>query len=128
MAAKHDFTVDQFRKKIDRLEKMDSDLLSHIPCLGLPQQDGRTLKESLLRLRGMIDAMTEEERRDPDGIDFGHCQRIAAASDTEPNEVEKFLVQFKHMRKMMRTMSEMSVWRRIKLVLGFERVKCDENE
>lgn len=126
MAATDDFTLDHFRKQFDQLEKMGDDMLAHMP--GLFHYDGRDPKESLLRIRRMIDAMTEEERRDPDGIDLSQRQRVAAASNTDLEEVELFLEDFKQVRKIMRKMSEMSVWQRIKMVLGFERMKWDEKE
>lgn len=125
MSATNDFTLDQFRRQLDQLEKMGNDVLAHMP--GLPN-DERDPKESLLRIRRMIDAMTEEERRDPDAIDFNHCQRIAAASDTEPEEVARFLEEFKKVRSLMRSMSRASVWQRIKMVLGFGRPKWEDPE
>lgn len=126
MGANDDFTSDQFRKQLDQLKKMGDNVPAHVP--GLPHDDGRDPKETLLRIRRMIDAMTEQERCEPDGIDLGHRQRIAAASDTDPEEVARFLEEFKKVRKLMRKMSEMSVWQRIKMVLGFEKLRWDEKE
>jgi len=53
--------------------------------------------------------MTEEERRDADGIDLNNRQRIAAESGTSIQDVERFLEQFRQLRKIMRYMRRMSV-------------------
>lgn len=104
------------------------DRLGNLPGMSGMIPDGEEPETAFQRIQGIIDAMTEDERCDPDGIDLSHRQRIAAASGTEPEEVEQFLEEFKKVRKLMRQMSEMSVWQRIKLALGFERLKWDENE
>lgn len=130
MAAKDDFRLDDFRKSLEQLKKMQptEELLSSMPGLNEMILDGEDPEPAFKRIQGIIDAMTEEERRDPDGIDLSHRQRIAAASGTEPEKVEQFLEEFKKVRKMMRAMSEMGIWQRIKLVTGLAKLKWDEKE
>jgi signal recognition particle GTPase len=50
----------------------------------------------------MIDAMTDEERSNPDLITSSCLSRIAASSGTHPQEVGKFLAQFRQVRALMR--------------------------
>jgi signal recognition particle subunit SRP54 len=64
----------------------------------------------------MIDAMTDEERSNPDLIDSSSRERIAASSRTNPNDVEQFLNQFYHVRALARQMAKMSIWQRLKMV------------
>lgn len=106
--AKHDFTLDDFRNQLDQLDKMGG-----LPASlrGTSHEDP---KETLQRIRRMIDAMSEEERRDPDCIDVSQRQRIAAESGTNPEQVEQFLQQFAKVRELMRQMAQMSVWQRLK--------------
>jgi signal recognition particle subunit SRP54 len=130
MAAKDDFTLDDFRKQFDQLEKMGpmKDLLGNMPGMSEMIPEGEEPEAAFKRIRSIIDAMTEEERRDPDGIDLSHRRRIAAESGTDPEEVEQFLEQFKQVRKLMRIMRETSVWQRIKLVCGFGRLNGNDKE
>jgi signal recognition particle subunit SRP54 len=97
---------------------MGEPVLADVP--GLPNEQ-RDRRESLLRIRRMIDAMAERERRDPDDIDLNRRQRIAADSGTEPEEVEQFLEQFKQIRVLMRQLAQMNIWQRMKRLTGFLR-------
>src|SRR5512145_1055423 len=66
----------------------------------------------------MVDAMTKQERRDPDIIDLSRRRRIATGSGTEPHEIKQFLAQFDQMRTIMRQMASMSIWQRLKMLTG----------
>jgi signal recognition particle subunit SRP54 len=70
----------------------------------------------------MIDAMTKEERRNPDIIDISRRRRIAAGSGTEPHEIKQFLGQFDQVRTLFRQMAKMSVWDRVKMVTGLGKM------
>jgi signal recognition particle subunit SRP54 len=65
--------------------------------------------------------MTAEERADPDRIDAAGRERIAAGAGAKPEEVGQLLEQFGMVRKLMREMSHMTLWQRIKTVTGFGR-------
>ena len=118
MAAKSDFTLNDFRKQLEQLETRDG---SHVEGSMLGVDALEDSKTSLLRIRDMIDSMTEEERRDPDCIDLSHRSRIAAESGAQLEEVEQFLEQFKQIRILMRRMAQMSIWERIKMATGFTK-------
>lgn len=115
MAPNGDFTLDDFRKQLDQLASM-GDMRSM--TAGIPNLPGDLVsedpKEQLQRVRRMIDAMSEQERRDPDCIDFNRSKRIATESGTDPEEVEQFLKQFKETQELMRQMAQMNIWDRLR--------------
>ena len=115
MTPNGDFTLDDFRMQLDQLDKRGDmrGMTAGIP--NLPGDvESEDLKEQLQRVRRMIDAMTEEERREPDCIDFSHGKRIAAESGTDPEEVEQFLKRFQQTRELMRQLTQMNIWDRLK--------------
>jgi signal recognition particle subunit SRP54 len=136
-----DFTLDDFRRQLDQIPKMDmKDLLGHtsgpseedlvLALQRLPQVIAAMTDEErhLIQLiwqtvqtRQMIDAMTDEERSNPDLIDSSRRIRIATNSGTDPQKVEEFLAQFHQVRAVMRQLGSMTLWQRIKLILGFGR-------
>jgi signal recognition particle GTPase len=163
VAVAKDFTLDDFRRQLDRSLKMDmKDLVGytkntpgHTPdpseedlVLALDRLRGTTaamtdaerhaldrlprmvpamkgeerhmlqLLWQSVQIRQMIEAMTDEERSNPDLIDGSRRTRIAANSGTDPQEVEKFLAQFHQVRAVMRHMANMSLWQRFKMALG----------
>lgn len=66
--------------------------------------------------------MTREERANPDVLDQNRRRRVAAGSGTQPQDVKQFLNQFEQVRNLMRAMSKMSVWERIKMVSGMGKM------
>jgi signal recognition particle subunit SRP54 len=121
--AKGDFTLDDFRKQFEQLAKMGSmkDLIGSMPGMSDMIPEGEDPEVVVTRIRGMIDSMTKQERRNPDVIDMSRRRRIAAGSGTEPHEVKQFLVQFDQVRGLMRQMAQMSIWDRIKMVTGMSK-------
>jgi signal recognition particle subunit SRP54 len=90
-------------------------LMGEVPA-GLPGMEDRITGDegtepSLRRVQGMIDAMTRKERDSPDLLDDPRCRRIAAGAGVRPQDVERFLGQFKRVRALMRQMAQMSIWR-----------------
>jgi signal recognition particle subunit SRP54 len=117
--AQGDFTLDDFRQQFEQLKKMGmSDVLGSMPGMSELIPEGEDPEKGLLRLQGMIDSMTKEERRNPDLIDINRRRRIATGSGTEPHEVKQFLNQFEQVRVLMRQMATMSIWDRVKMVSG----------
>jgi signal recognition particle subunit SRP54 len=119
--AKGDFSLDDFRKQFEMLAKMGSmsDMIKALPG-GFSQMipEGEDPEAAVKRIRGMIDSMTKEERRNPDVIDINRRRRIASGSGTEPHEVKQFLGQFEQVRVLMRQMANMSILDRIKMMTG----------
>jgi signal recognition particle subunit SRP54 len=73
------------------------------------------------RIQGVIDAMTPQERSDPDIIDADRCRRIAIGSGVAPKDVWSLLNQVKQCREMMRQRRKMSLWQRIKFAFGLDQ-------
>jgi signal recognition particle subunit SRP54 len=62
--------------------------------------------------------MTPDERRNPNKIDRGRRNRIAAGSGTEPAEVHHLIKQFQSMAPMMQQMAKMGLRERLQAVRG----------
>ncbi len=115
-----DFTLDDFRKQFEQLQKMGpvKDLLGWMPGMGDMIPESEDPEEGMTRIQGMLDAMTKAERVTPDLIDISRRRRIAAGSGTEPHDLEQFLGQFDQIRTLMRQLAQMSIWERIKRITG----------
>src|SRR5205807_8050248 len=68
--AKGSFTLDDFRKQFEMMAKMGGmrELMAQMPGMGDMIPEGEDPEEALKRIQGMIDAMTKQEKRDPDLI------------------------------------------------------------
>jgi signal recognition particle subunit SRP54 len=121
--AQGEFTLDDFRKNFEQMKQMGMrDMLSRMPGMEGVVPEDEDPEEALKRIQGMIDSMTKEERRNPDIIDIGRRRRIASGSGTEPHEIKQFLNQFQQIRTLMRQMARMSVWDRVKMVSGLNKM------
>jgi signal recognition particle subunit SRP54 len=118
---KGNFTLDDFRKQFSQLKKMGplKDILASMPG-GFADMipEGEDPEVGFKRIQGMIDAMTKQERSNPDLIDLQRRRRIAGGSGVEPHEVKQFLNHFDQVRDIMKKMANMSVWERIKMMSG----------
>jgi signal recognition particle subunit SRP54 len=121
---KGDFTIDDFRKQFEQMKKMGpiKDVLGAMPGMDGLIPDGEDPESSVRRIQGIVDSMTKEERRNPDVIDINRRRRIAAGSGTEPHEIKQFLATFDHMRTIMRDMAKMSMWERLKMLTGLNKM------
>jgi signal recognition particle subunit SRP54 len=119
-----DFTLDDFRKQFEQLKKMGpmKDVLGSMPGMSDMIPEGEDPEQAFRRIQGMIDSMTKEERRNPDIIDLNRRRRIASGSGTEPHEIKQFLGQFEQVRTLMRQMAKMSIWERIRMVTGLNKM------
>jgi signal recognition particle subunit SRP54 len=121
--AQGDLTLDDFRRQFEQIQKMGmKDVLSSMPGMSEMIPEGEDPEQALKRFQGMIDAMTKEEKRNPDIIDISRRRRIAAGSGTEPHEIKQFLSQFDQVRTLMRQMANMSIWDRVKMVTGLGKM------
>lgn len=117
---KGNFTLDDFRKQFEQMAKMGGmrDLMNQMPGMSELIPEGEDPDVAVKRVQGMIDSMTKKERADPDLIDLSRRRRIAAGSGVEAHEVKQFLNQFDQVRTIMRQMAEMSMFQRLKMVMG----------
>ena len=117
---KGDFNLDDFRKQFSQMAKMGGmkDLMGSMPGMSdlIPEDEDPDV--AVKRIQGMIDAMTKEERKNPDIIDLSRRRRIAQGSGTEPHDIKQFLHQFESVRVIMRQIANMSLFDRLKMLMG----------
>ena len=107
-----EFTLEDLRKQLEQWKRMGrmGDVLAGV--LGTYERvtGSQDTEQGLRRVRGMIDAMTKQERDNPDILDDPRRLRIAAGAGVRPQDVERFLGQFQQLRVLMRQMAQMSAW------------------
>ncbi len=111
---KGEFTLDDFKNLLGQTTKLGplNKIMSYIPGMS---QMGDMLgdvdaEKDLRRLRGIIDAMTPDERRDPSKtIDQSRRRRIATGAGVEPHEVNELVKQFDGIADIMKKMSTMGM-------------------
>lgn len=116
---KGQITLEDFRKALDQLEKMGGvrELLQLMPG-GNDMAEMMGDNNDFRRVRGIIDSMTPEERRNPAIIDGSRRRRIAAGSGTDPAEVNQLLKAFNSVRPLMKQMANLSLAGRLKALVG----------
>jgi signal recognition particle subunit SRP54 len=121
--AKGTFTLNDFRKQFEQIAKLGmKDLIGRMPGMSDMIPANEDPEQALKRVQGMIDSMTKKERQDPDVIDQSRRRRIAEGCGVEPHEVKQFLAQFNQVRMLMKQMSEMSIWQRMKMMTGLGKM------
>jgi signal recognition particle subunit SRP54 len=121
--AKGNFTLDDFRKQFAQIQKIGmKDMIGRMPGMSEMVPEGEDPEAAMKRIQGMIDAMSKEERSNPDIIDLSRRRRIAAGSGTQPHEIKQFLAQFDQVRTLMRQMASMSLWQRLKMATGLQKM------
>jgi signal recognition particle GTPase len=122
-----DFTLDDFKKQLEQVKNIGmKDMLRQMPGMEGMIPAGEDPEVAMERVTKMIDAMTKEERQNPNLIGLSQRQRIASDSGTTPHEIETFLAQFEQVRVLMRQVAKMSLFERIKLMTGLGRAKHPE--
>ncbi|MDZ7620330.1 MAG: signal recognition particle protein, partial [Patescibacteria group bacterium] len=94
-----------------------SKVMSLIPGMGqVTEMMGDVDAEGgMKRLRGIIDSMTPEERRNPSRlIDQSRRRRIAVGAGVQPHEVNELVKQFDGIADIMKNMSNMNMRERMK--------------
>ncbi len=121
--SKGTFSLNDFRKQFEMIAKMGmKDLISRMPGMSEMIPPGEDPEVALKRVQGMIDSMTKKEKADPDLIDQARRRRIAAGCGVQPQEVKQFLAQFDQVRLLMKQMSEMSIFQKMKMMTGLGKM------
>ncbi len=96
------FTLRDFYEQISMIQKMGplKDIIAKMPLPGLPK-DINVDDRQLLRIRAIIDSMTNEERVNPKVFNDSRIRRVAKGSGRAPKEVSELLKMFNGMRQMM---------------------------
>ena len=123
---KGEFTLDDFRRMISQMGKLGplSKVMAMIPGLGsLKEMMGDTDAEGdMRRLRGIIDSMTPDERRNPSRtVDASRRRRIAAGAGVDPAEISQLVKQFDGVADVMKRMSGMGMRERMREVQQLQK-------
>lgn len=110
---KNQFDFEDFKTQLQQIKKMGNlkDLMGMIPGVGKQIKDVDVSNDSFKGIEAMINAMTLEERRNPDLINPSRKERIAKGSGRNLNELNQFLKQFEQMKGMMKMMNKMPMGR-----------------
>ena len=113
------FSLEDFRKQFAMISQVGmKDLISRMPGMSEMIPKDEDPEDAMRRVQGIIDSMTKKERANPDLIDQNRRRRIAAGAGVQPHEVKQFLNQYDQMRSLMKQMSSMSMWSRLKMMSG----------
>ncbi|HQT80985.1 MAG: signal recognition particle protein [Ferrovum sp. 37-45-19] len=104
-----DFDLEDFKAQLIQMKKAGglSAMMDKLPAQltkNIPQQ-GPVDDKAMNRIEGIINSMTQQERRFPAIIKASRKKRIAAGSGVSVQEVNRLLNQFEQMQKMMKMMS-----------------------
>ena len=113
-----EFTIDDFANELQQLKQMYGrrapDPLSQFADFFRENRDA-----TLSRLERIVSAIPPNLRDNPDRINPDEQQRIAAVAEVTVEEVEHFLDYFRNFRVLQRSLAEVSLWQRIKILLGW---------
>jgi signal recognition particle subunit SRP54 len=109
---KSQFTLEDFRTQLKRIQKMGS-LASIVGMLpGMPKDALQAVEKdggkSLKRIEAIIGSMTPAERAKPAILNGSRRKRIARGSGTTVQDVNQLIRQFDDMQRMMKTMTKMT--------------------
>ncbi len=120
--AKGKFDLNDFRQHLKQMKKMGSvkDLMGMIPGMGqmAGSLEGMDADGEVTRIQGIIDSMTQDERRDPHKIDISRRRRIAVGAGVEPADVSGLVKQFDAMAGFVKAMSQKSMLDKIRAMTG----------
>ncbi|HRI27249.1 MAG TPA: signal recognition particle protein [Chitinophagales bacterium] len=108
---KNQFDFNDFLYQLNQLRKMGNikDIAAMIPGMGKMLKDVEIEDSQFKRFEAIIFSMTPAERANPDLIDASRRRRIAYGSGNSITDINAFMKQFDQMRKMLNTMSKMSM-------------------
>ncbi len=119
------FDLNDFRQQIIQMKKMGSvkELMGKIPGLNqMPLNlDDIDADGEVQRIQGIIDSMTQAERKNPHMIDISRRRRIADGSGVDPADVSSLVKQFDAMAALVKQMSQMSMVDKIRAMTGMGR-------
>jgi signal recognition particle subunit SRP54 len=103
---RNEFTLEDFRDQLRAVRRMGAvgDLLNMIPGIKklTKGMDMSSAETELKRSEAIINSMTREERDNAAIINGSRRRRIAAGSGVSVADVNRFLKQFQHTKKMMK--------------------------
>lgn len=102
------FSFKDFYEQLSMIQKMGSlkDIMAKLPMQGIIPKDASIDDRELVKVKAMIDSMTEQERMNPGLFNDTRIRRIAKGSGTKSNDVQELITRFKAMRQMMGMMGK----------------------
>ncbi len=119
-----DFDLNDFRRQLLQIKRLGSfrDIMRLIPGLGSVLGGAEALDVDLggeiVRIQGIIDSMTAEERANPGQIDPSRGRRIAAGAGVCNAEVVSLIKQFEILASMVKQMASMTTFEKVRDLNG----------
>jgi signal recognition particle subunit SRP54 len=109
--SKNNFDFEDFLSQLQQIKKMGNikDLMSMIPGVGNKIKDLDVDENAFKQVECLIQAMTPQERSNPDILNASRKNRIAKGSGKTVQDLNKLLNQFNDMRKMIKNMNNMKL-------------------
>jgi signal recognition particle subunit SRP54 len=103
------FDLEDFKMQIGQMKSMGglSSLIDKLPAQLQQAAKGGDMSaadKSIRRMEGLINAMTPQERRNPELLKASRKRRIAAGAGVQVQELNRMLNQFEQMQTMMKKM------------------------
>jgi signal recognition particle subunit SRP54 len=97
------FNFKDFYQQISMIQQMGSlkDIVAKLPMQDFLPKDANLDDRELLKIRSMIDSMTEAERLNPALMNASRVTRIARGSGRSEKDVNELVTKFRGMQKMM---------------------------
>ena len=107
--SKNNFDFDDFLQQLQQIKKMGNikDLMAMIPGVGNKIKDLDIDENAFKGIECLIQSMTPSERQNPDILNASRKTRISKGSGKYIQELNKLLIQFNEMKKMMKNMNNM---------------------
>lgn len=106
-----EFNLEDFMAQLQQVKKMGpmKDLLKMMPGASKLKLDDINIDDNAtVKVEAIIQSMTVEERRNPDILNGSRKKRIARGSGRSIQEVNQLLKQFNEMKKMMKSLTDMT--------------------
>ena len=107
---KNEFTLEDFKDQMSQVRKMGSlnDLIKMIPGVAKSKQmkNFQVDERELVRIEGIINSMTPQERRNYNIINGSRRKRIAKGSGNSVQNVNKLLKNYAQVLKMMKKINK----------------------
>ncbi len=117
-----DFNLEDFMAQLQQVKKMGpmKDLLKMIPGTGRLNLDELNIEDNATaKVEAIIQSMTVQERRNPDILNGSRKKRIAQGSGRTIQEVNQLLKQFNDMKKMMKSLTDMTKGKKNRMKFPF---------
>ena len=97
------FTFKDFYEQLSMIQRMGplKDIIAKLPIGGMLPKDLNLDDRELIKIKAIIDSMTEAERVNPKLFNESRVRRIASGSGRPGREVQELIKKFNSMRQMM---------------------------